>query len=240
MKKDKNIPILILTLLFFLCLSFSGCTNINSENIKIKYDYIQSYPGGGGIFPIRLKLSDSDQRNIDLDCKCDPKLKDHFSPKSIKNNTCTTNLIIKPSETITQGNYKILLTLKNDFMYEIKIIEVEIFNSSNEGASNYILEKKDTFLSWIETSYPEYNNLLNQTWFSYRTYSNILVVEHWTFLSSEYELRICSHITTPPYNWSKMMLRSLNQIESDLAAHQEYNGFISEISIQEYPTFYGY
>jgi hypothetical protein len=240
MKKKKYTPIFIFTFLFFFCLSFSGCTNLSQKNIETKYDYIQSYPGGGGIFPIHLRLSDSDHRNIHLDFKCDHYLKPQFSQKSIKNNTCISNLIIKPSEMITEGNYKILLTSKNDYMYEIKIIEVEIFNGSNEGPSNYILEKRDTFLSWIETRYPEYHNLLNQTWFPYRTYSNILVVEHWTFLSSEYELRICSHITTPPYNWSKMMIRSLNQIQSDLAIHQEYNGSVSEISITEYPTFYGY
>ena len=120
------------------------------------------------------------------------------------------------------------------------VLEVEIFDINVGDPSSYILEKKDELLDWFETTHPDYENISDMTWFPYRTYQEVLVVEHWTFLNDDYELRICCHITIPPFNWSKMSLRPLGEIEPVLAFKREYDGQTMEIPVSEYPTLYGY
>ena len=44
----------------------------------------------------------------------------------------------------------------------------------------------------------------------------------------------------PPYNWSKLLLRERGEVDAIFSAKRESDGTTYEISIDEYPTFYGY
>jgi len=236
-----NKSFLLISILFiFLLLTLGGCTSLTLENLVPKYDYIQSYPEGGGIFPISVKSPETLDGNITVDLSCDPELHAQLNINAFNTTNTVGELTIQPSDNISEGIHKILLISTEDVLPKGRILEVEIFNISHGGPSSYIQGKKDEFLDWLELFHLEYENISDQTWFAYRTYTQILVVEHWTFLNSEYELRICCHITTSPYNWSKMMLRYRGEIEPVIAAHREYDGVTSEINVSDYPIMYGY
>ena len=76
--------------------------------------------------------------------------------------------------------------------------------------------------------------------FAYITYPAHLIVEHWTFLYDNWEMRICYHVMIPPYNWSMLWLRPLGELDAVFSAKREWNGTAYEIPICDYPTFYGY
>ena len=170
----------------------------------------------------------------------DPTLQAQLTTTIFSHTNQVGELTIRPTDDITEGIHKIFLISTDDSLPKGMVLEVEVFDIGYTEPSSYIIDKRNELISWLSSTYPEYENITDQTWFAYRTYTEILVVEHWTFLSPDYELRICCHITTEPYNWSKMMLRHRGDIEPVIAAHQEYDGSTNEINTSDYPIMYGY
>jgi len=228
------------SIFIIILLTLTGCTSLTLNTIEPTYTYIQSYPGGGGIFLLQLSENATLEENISIELIADPELRAQLTNTVFTQTNPTGELIIRPTENITEGISKIIILSKNDGLPKTKILEVELFDIEPEEPSRYIIDKRNGLLDWLSTTYPEYENISNQTWFAYRTYVRVLEVEHWTFLSSDYELRICCHITIEPDNWSEMLLRPRGEITPVIAAHQEYDGSTHELNISEYPTFYGY
>jgi hypothetical protein len=231
---------LIGIMIIFIAIGLSGCNNINFFKIESKYDYIQSYGEGGGIFPIYLKTPYQFEGNISLELSADSELNAQLTTYVLNNSSQVADIIVQPIKNITKGIHRITISSVDGFIPMEHVLEVEIFDINISEPSSYIMKKKDELLSWFETTHPDYENISDSSWFPYRTYQKVLVVEHWTFLNDEYELRICCHITIPPYNWSKMSLRPLGEIEPVLAFHREYDGKTMEIPVSEYPILYGY
>ncbi len=95
-------------------------------------------------------------------------------------------------------------------------------------------------MPWLSQHHPEYAAVLDQKWFAYNTYPQIWVVEHWTFLSEDWELRVCFHVMIPPYDWSMMRLRKRGEVNAEFAARRESDGTIYEIPVSDYPIKFGY
>ena len=53
-------------------------------------------------------------------------------------------------------------------------------------------------------------------------------------------MRICYHVMISPYNWSMLWLRPWGKVDAIFAAKRESDGTTYEISISDYPTYYGY
>ena len=126
-------------------------------------------------------------------------------------------------------------------LFDIKklVLEVEIFDWSSDNVHDVII-KRDELIDWLEANHPEFGTFSSENCFAYITYPAHLVVEHWTFLYEKWEMRICYHVTIPPYNWSKIWLRPRCEVDAVFAAKHESDGTTYEIPILEYPTFYGY
>jgi hypothetical protein len=210
------------------------------NTLEPTYTYIQSYPGGGGIFLLQLSENETAEENISIELIADPELQAQLTTTIFTQTNPVGELTIRPTDNITEGTSKIILLSKNDALPKAKILEVEIFDIEYDQPSRYIIDKRNAFLNWLSNTDPKYENISDQTWFAYRTYVRVLEVEHWTFLSPDYELRICCHITIEPDNWSEMLLRQRGEITPVIAAHQESDGSIHEMNISDYPTFYDY
>ena len=126
-------------------------------------------------------------------------------------------------------------------MFEIRklVFEVEIFNWSSDNLPDALV-KKDELIKWLESKHPEFGTFSDKESFAYVTYPGILVVEHWTFLYKEWEVRICYHVMIPPHDWSKICLRKRGEVQPIFAAKRESDGTTYEISLSEYPIHYGY
>jgi hypothetical protein len=124
-------------------------------------------------------------------------------------------------------------------IYETLTLEVEMFNWSSDNLTDAVVER-DELIDWLEVEHPEFGVFSGMNSFAYITYPAHLIVEHWTFLYDNWEMRICYHVMIPPYNWSMLWLRPLGEVDAVFSAKREYNGTAYEIPISDYPTFYGY
>jgi hypothetical protein len=119
------------------------------------------------------------------------------------------------------------------------VLEVEMFDWSSDNLPIAII-KRGELINWLENYHPEFGTFTGKDCYSYVTYPAHLIVEHWTFLYEDWELRICYHVMIPPYDWSMLWLRERGEFEALFAAKRESDGTTYEISIDEYPIFYGY
>lgn len=122
---------------------------------------------------------------------------------------------------------------------ETLILEIEMFNWTSENLPEAII-KRDELIDWLETEHPEFGTFSGENWFAYITYPQHLIVEHWTFLYEKWEMRICYHVMIPPYDWSKVWLRPRGEVDAIFAAEHQSDGTTYEISVSDYPLFYGY
>lgn len=214
-----------------------------SRRLKPKYSYIRSYPSGGGVFILRNLPGPFSPVHYpqhcrfelyahpDLNAKLITTFGGHFS--NIK------EITVNPSPDIEAGLYRIRVAVFHDgYAYRIPL-EVDIWPGGWSDDSLAVV-KRDEFLPWLEANYPEFGDIAGLEWDSYFTYPGIWVVEHWTFLSEKYELRICWHVMIPPYDWSMLWIRECGRWNASLALRRESDGTINQIRIEEYPEFYGY
>jgi len=135
--------------------------------------------------------------------------------------------------------FNVSLLGRDPFEIRKLVFYVEMFNWSSDSLPDALV-KKEELIKWLESKHPEFGTFSDKEWFAYVTYPNILVVEHWTFLYEEWEMRICYHVMIPPYDWSKICLRKRGEVQPIFAAMRESDGTTYEIALSEYPTHYGY
>ncbi|UCC78998.1 MAG: hypothetical protein JSW64_12070 [Candidatus Zixiibacteriota bacterium] len=214
-------------------------------SIVPKYSYIRSYPGGGGIFIVRLLNTGIFMGDVNLYLRADPSLNASLDRNTLNSKYNIAEITIQPSESVELGTYEIDLyavygvSPSHTGKYVKITLEVEVMQWGPTNPSN-VISKMDDFVEWLETEHPELGNFSNRIWFPYMTYPQIWIVEHWTFLDEDWEFRLCYHVTIPPYDWSKILLRRRGQWDPVLAAQRESDGTIFEIPISEYPIMYGY
>lgn len=238
MKKQLTLVVMALIL---ICGGLSGCIVESDEYfaMEAKYCYIQSYPNGGGVFLVNMTPGPKFYGNVSLKIIADDYLNACLDKNILNESSRVVEITIRPDELTEINMHKIKLIAIHEESFKIIPLEVEMFDCIAKDPSAYIIDKKDEFIKWIEGEHPEFGDFSEHDWFTYRTYS-VFEVEHWTFLSEDWEMRICCHITIPLYNWSKIRLRHRGEIDPVFAATCEYDGTKYEIPISEYPILYGY
>lgn len=236
----KHLAVIVIAALLIV-VGLSGCNEIFYRfTINAKYSYIMSYPEGGGIFLINMTPRNNFNGNVSLKIEASVNLNVQVNKDILSESSRVAEITLYPNNLTRIGLHEIELTATNANISRLISLEVDIFNRSIGNPSSYILGKKNKLINWIEKKYPIFGNISDQDWFAYMTYVDILVVEHWTFISPEWEIRLCCHITIPPYNWSMMRLRKIGEIEPILAVKCEFNNIIYEIPISDYPIINGY
>lgn len=229
-----------------------GWNDTRCPNFKLnaKYRDIMSCPGGGGVFIVKLDAEDDFDGDVPLWLDADALLDARLHTAVLNVESDIAEISIRPSLSIVPGIHTVTVhaapprscvAITAD-MYRTIQLEVEIVNW---GAPDprFAEMKRDVLTDWLVENHPKYSSILSQDWYPYLTYPSILVVEHWTFLSDDWELRICYHVMIPPYDWSMLMLRRRGNWDADIAIKREADGsgyVIHEIPLDEYPTFYGY
>ena len=236
----KHLAVIFITVLLMV-VGLNGCNEIfNRFTIDAKYSYIMSYRDGGGIFLINMTPRHNFNGNVSLKIDASANLNVQINKDILNESSRVAEISLYPNNLTRIGLHEIEITATHVNISRLITLEVEILNHSVGNPSSYIIGKKNKLINWLESEYPIFDNISNQDWFAYMTYVEILVVEHWTFISSEWQIRLCCHITIPPYNWSMLRLRKIGEIDPILAAKCEYNDIIYEIPISEYPIMHGY
>lgn len=207
--------------------------------IDAKYSKIRSYPEGGGIFLVRVAPADALPEEINLSIRADARLNARIDVNELNRPSGIAEITIQPDQSIDIGFHPIMVYATRLNTTRAVRLNVEMINWPS-GNAQPAMVKRDEFVAWLETEHPEFGRFSGRDWFPYMTYPGILVVEHWTFLDQDWEMRICFHVMIPPYDWSMLLLRPRGEWNPIFAAKRESHGTIYEIPISDYPTFFSY
>jgi hypothetical protein len=210
-----------------------------SFKIEPKYSMVRSYPGGGGVFIIRLIPDEGFSGTIILSAESDSRFHADIleTPLQLDDSIRTAEISIWPEPTIPVQNYEIRLIAAHENHTEYTDLSIEMTEWDAYAPSEYALEIRDSFIQWLAQNVPQCAELAEESWQNYMTYPQILVVEHWTSISNTWEMRFCFHVMIAPYDWSMVWLRSRGKIDPIITAKRESDGSIHIIPEDEYPLF---
>jgi hypothetical protein len=208
-------------------------------DIEPKYSYIRSCPDGGGVFVLRIAPGSLPPGPVRTRIKAPEALNALIAVDGFNEKPGVSEIVINPDQSMAPGVYEIIVYATESGFTRSRALEVDLIN--RDGIlSEMAVAKRDDFIGWLEEEHPELGTFSDREWFSYPTYPGILVVEHWTFLDDDWEMRICFHVMIPPYDWSMLMLRERGEWNPILAAKRDSDAPIYEIPVDEYPIMFGY
>jgi probable HAF family extracellular repeat protein len=207
--------------------------------LEPKYTFITSYREGGGIFLFSLLCGDTFSSDVSVSVDAPAEMHASVFSEVINASCPIAEVIVQPDDTTVDGDY--VVTVEATSGQQSHSVQV-VVNISIWGTSEpwYAIIKFNEFLPWLEQNHPEVGDLSVEDWWIYQTYTHILIVEHWTFLSDNWEVRLQIHATVPPHNWTKLWIRPRDALMGLFAVKREYNGTTYEISIEDFGTKYGY
>jgi len=211
----------------------------NGFVIEPKYTFITSYREGGGVFLLSLICGDEFSGNVSLSVDAPEELHASLFSNVINTSCPVAEVIVQPDNTTVDGDYVVTVEATNGQQSRYVHLKVNI-SYWYSGDPWYAIIKFEEFLPWLEQNHPEVGDLSLEDWWIYQTYTHILIVEHWTFLSDNWEVRLKIHATIPPHNWTKLWIRPRGVLMGLFAVKREYNGTTYEILIEEFSWKYGY
>jgi len=240
----------LITLFSILFIFLTACSEDNNTNpeiidkgdftIQAKYDSIRSYPNGCGVFILYITTTDDFEGNVKLKMKSVIGFNYKFTNVNLNSNILVSELIIYPNEKVQFRKHQLeVIAIHGGKEVSIKLY-VEIFHWGEGSTFETAIEKRDEFKNWLTTQYPKYSSIFDDNSLIFHTYPEVLIVEHYTFLTEDYEVRVCYHVMIPPDDWSMIRIRKRNTLEPEFAAKRESDGKISQIQLKEYPVMFGY
>jgi hypothetical protein len=244
-----NLIVIGISLLFIMLTTY-GCNeqeNPNQPNqddkgdysIVAKYDSIRSYPGGGGIFIVYITPDKDFSGTVILKLEADKSLNAFLRKTTLDNKNCVAEIVISPEKTINIKKYNIRLIASHEGKEKNIELGIDLYEWQ-QGEIETPLSKLNEFRDWLNANYPKYNALFGKFKTFYHTYPEILIVEHYTFLTDEYEIRLCYHVMIPPDDWSMILFRKRDSIKAEFAARRDTDGKIYSIPVSDYPLLLGY
>lgn len=215
-----------------------------SFTLEAKYTYIRSYPGGGGVMLLKIVPGPDFSGDVAISVDAHQTLGAALTTGILNGEETVAELTVSPTRQVPLALHVITVTAENQTQQQSLELQVEVFNWGIMSM-NIAQDTQDRFIAWLGDEHPELGNFSNQKWDVYSTYPLVKIVEHYTFLSDDWEFRICFHVMIPPDDWSKMWLRPRGDWEPVLAAQRAWDDIIgdyviNEIPLSEYPTFFGY
>lgn len=207
--------------------------------LHTRYDSIRSYPGGGGNFTIAIIPDQEFAGRAILTIAADPALHARLDRSTLCPAKRVAELTVRPDINAAPGLYAITLLATHNGVRYTQALLVRVFEWA-QFEPGVEMEKRADFLTWLAAAHPELGEIAAHPVHRYITYPEILIVEHWTFLSSAWDMRICFHVMVPPDDWSMMLLRRTGSLVPLLAARRDSDGSIHEIPVKEYPQLCGY
>ncbi len=204
------------------------------------YTYITSHPGGGGIYVVAMVPSDDFTGTVLLSLKADKQLNAALTTTTLIPERTVAEITLAPDTLIAPSLHSLELQVTQGVDTTVLTFKADILQWQCCPPSEWALSRRDALLGSLTALYPEIGFVPDSAWVAYNTYPTILVVEHWTFLYEDWELRICFHLMIPPYDWSMLWLRPRNETEPVVTIRRESDGTAFPIPIADYPTFYGY
>jgi hypothetical protein len=237
----------VLACAFFACLLLTQCSNDDKSvqpvetdggtyTLVANYDSIRSMPGGGGIFVVRIVPSADFTGSVKLNLDADTALHVSLTKATLVKSDTVTDITINPGLSAQEGVITFTCTASHAGKEQKHTFHVRVMEWSCDIDST-IFEKRELFRNWLVSKNSAYSELFGTLQQVYKTYPQILIVEHYTMLTPRYEFRLCYHVTISPYNWSKIWIRDRSKPSAEFSAIWENSGSIRETAVDEYPIF---
>lgn len=251
---NKRNIINLIFLVSALSLVFMGCRRddnpIDPDNkdkdkdkdtyeLYAKYSYIRSYPEGGGIFIVYITTGSGFSGSVKLRIEADPALNASLSKTTLDNASRVADIIIRPDANAAIKKYTVAVRAEHAGKVRTLPLEVELYNWENSPVETPLL-KRNEFKNWLISRNNKYQSIFGVPDKLFHTYPEILIVEHYTYITEEYEVRFCYHVMIPPHDWSMILIRRRGAIDAELAARRESDGTINQIQVSDYPILLGY
>jgi len=209
----------------------------NQFSLHAPYAYIRSHNSGGGVMLAELIPGEEYSGNVTLSLNANQTLNAQLDKTELSEHSSVVEITIRPNQAIEETMYEMKLIASNDDHTDTLKYDIEILTWPS-GTFDYDNSKRDEFIPWLESEHSEFGSFTGREWFTFATYPQILVVSHVTFLDDDWEVRLCYHVTIPPYDWSYIRLRRRGEVVPIFAAKRETDGTIYEVPISEYPTMF--
>ena len=247
MRPSVASPLFLCTLLLSLLLS--SCDRLpfqpkepdaGTYALAARATHIRSYPGGGGVFTVFIEPGTDFRGDVRLSVLADRDLHARLSLPLLDSLNPVADLHLAPEAGCPVTPRSIVVRAEHAGTVKTLTLQVEMYEwDHGEPGDEMALQRR--YLDWIRAAHPEVGNVEIVPFRRYLTYPQTLIVEHWTFLSPLYELRLCRHVMIPPDDWSMVLLRQVGRRDPAFAARLDSGaGEIREIPVPEYPLMYGY
>jgi hypothetical protein len=239
----KLVPLLL------LAVAIAGCPWVppvdptqpdqGSYALAATYDSIRSYPGGGGIFVLRLSPLYGFKGTVQLRVEADASLGASVTKRSLISTHRIAEVLLAPKTTAVPGWYTATVVSAHAGVERRLRLSVHVMEWTGPDTAD-ALAQREQFRIWCVQQRPELAEAFSAPLALYNTYPEILIVEHRTFLTGDFEVRVCNHVMVPPDDWSMLRLRKRDSAEPFFAARRESDGTIREIPVAQYPELCGY
>ncbi|MFH1049298.1 MAG: hypothetical protein V1779_00045 [bacterium] len=207
--------------------------------LNAKYQTIKSFPGGGGIFVISISTGADFAGSVKLSIESESDIETKLNKTELTDKDSVADIIISPSLNSTPDTHSIIVKAQHNGKEQQLKLYVDIIEWDQDDFTDSYL-KRDEFKNWVTSKSIKYSEIFSSNTLVYQTYPQILIVEHCTFITKNYEARLCYHVMIPPDDWSMLRIRNRNFVEPEIAVKRETDGSINQIPMEEYPTFFGY
>lgn len=86
------------------------------------------------------------------------------------------------------------------------VVDLEILDMQDD-LGPYAAQMRDLFVPWLETNHPDLGITNSTQWTGTLVDPQVLVVQHYLFLTDTWEMGVSWHVTIPPHDWTQIYLR---------------------------------
>jgi hypothetical protein len=197
--------------------------SLGDFQLELAADTIGSYPGGGGVFIIRLDPDSIFNNTVLISVTADTALHSELTDTTISNSYPITELAIAPG-TIDIDTFQIVLTGTCDTLVRTETLTVVMYADPGPVPQEF-LDARDAIITWVVANYPEHGSLGGQNFSAYKATLGIIYGgTSWAFLSDTWQLRVSRPVVPdPPYT---MYLRYRGEWDYCLTVHKNADGLI--------------
>jgi len=116
-------------------------------------------------------------------------------------------VIIIPDQTCLGKILTINIQGQRNGYTQSKTVDIEVVDWQDD-LGEVAAEMRDKFIPWLENNHPELGITSKTEWEGTIVNPGILVVMHYIFYCDDWELYVTWHVMIPPYDWSRIYLRS--------------------------------
>ncbi|MBI5647865.1 MAG: hypothetical protein HY962_13125 [Ignavibacteriae bacterium] len=216
-----------------------GTHDRGEYTIAAVYDSIRSAPSGGGLFVCRMSPGFGFGGSVRLSLEADASLGATLTKTLLGAKDSVFEVLVHPRAGLAEDAYPLTVVaehggVRRRLTLRVRVIE---WHAPDPAVADSVRAR---FLSWFADHHPEYLPAFVPSMGTWNTYPQILIVEHYTLLTPVYEVRVCSHVMVPPYDWAKICIRPRTSSLPTFAAFCDTNGEVTALNPCEYPRLLGY